>query len=83
MSGAIRILAAVTTALLAIAVPSAAQLRNSGSIAGTVTDESGAVLPGVTITATSPALQVKQLDTVTDASGHYLFPDLPGSPSRR
>ena len=75
--GALRILAAATAALLAFASPSAAQLRNSGSIAGTVTDESSAVLPGVTVTATSPALQVKQLEAVTDASGHYLFPDLP------
>jgi hypothetical protein len=30
------------------------------SIIGQVKDESGAVLPGVTVTATSPALQVRR-----------------------
>ena len=33
----------------------------TASIIGQVTDESGAVLPGVTVTATSPALQVPQV----------------------
>ena len=39
----------------ALAVPAAAQ-DFRGRINGTVTDNSGAVLPGVTVTATSPAL---------------------------
>jgi hypothetical protein len=50
---------------------------SSGSINGTVTDESGGALPGVTVTATSPALQVKQVSVTTDAEGRYVLLDLP------
>jgi hypothetical protein len=48
-----------------------------GSISGTVTDETGAALPGVTITMTSPALQVPQLLKTSGAEGEYQFTDLP------
>src|ERR1700687_4159364 len=54
-----------------------AQSVSSGTIHGTIKDESGAVLPGVSATLTSPALQVGQLSEVTDASGDYRFVDLP------
>jgi len=40
-------------------------------IVGQVTDGTGAVLPGVTVTATSPALQVPSVTTVTDDRGDY------------
>jgi hypothetical protein len=46
---------ALTSFFLAHANTSIAQ-SNLASIVGQVTDESGAVLPGVTVTATSPAL---------------------------
>ena len=45
--------------------------QEAASIVGRVTDESGAVLPGVTVTAKSPALQVGSASTVTDAQGDY------------
>jgi hypothetical protein len=48
-----------------------------GGIAGVVTDESKAVLPGVTIRVTSPALIEKTRSTVTDAEGRYRLTDLP------
>ena len=48
-----------------------------GGIAGAVTDESKAVLPGVTIRVTSPALIEKTRSTVTDAKGRYRLTDLP------
>jgi len=54
-----------------------AQSVSSGTIHGTIKDDSGAVLPGVTATLTSPALQVGQLVQVTDTSGNYRFVDLP------
>src|ERR1043166_6970480 len=47
------------------------------SILGIVTDESGGVLPGVTVTATSPALQVGSIAAVTDAHGEYRLTALP------
>ena len=54
-----------------------AQSVSSGTINGTVRDESGGVLPGVTATLTSPALQVREIVQVTDAEGAYRFVDLP------
>ena len=53
-----------------------AQTSTFGSIEGTVTDESRGILPGVTLTLTSPALQVPSLTTVTDTEGRYRFADL-------
>src|ERR1700730_8492569 len=50
------------------------------SIAGTATDTSGAVLPGVTIDASSPALIERVRSVVTDGSGEYKIVDLrPGT----
>src|SRR5207237_4034837 len=59
-----------------------AQSVASGTIEGTVKDESNAVLPGVTITVTSPQLQVGQLVQVSDAAGSYKFVDLPAGTYR-
>jgi len=53
-----------------------AQSLNSGRIDGVARDETGAALPGVRLTLTSPALQVAQLFTTTDAEGQYRFDDL-------
>src|ERR1700720_3234338 len=46
------------------------------SLAGTVRDPSGAVLPGVTVEASSPALIEKTETAVTDNSGQYRIIDL-------
>ena len=46
------------------------------SIRGTVTDDSGAVLPGVTVTAMSPAL-ISPATAVTDGQGGYRLLNLP------
>ena len=42
--------------LIVLTVSPAAAQGSAASIIGQVTDQSGAVLPGVTVTATSPAL---------------------------
>ena len=47
-----------------------------GSIFGKVTDSSGGVLPGVTVTVTGPALQ-QPLVAVTSENGTYQFPSVP------
>ena len=52
-----------------------AQVSN-GSIAGVVKDASGAVLPGVTVEAASPALIEKSRTAVTDGQGLYRIVDL-------
>ena len=64
--------------VLACAIPrmTTAQTTTFGAIEGTAKDETGGRLPGVTVTLTSPALQVRQLSTVTDGDGHYRFSDL-------
>ena len=46
------------------------------TISGVVRDASGAVLPGVTVEASSPALIEKVRTTVTDGTGQYAIPDL-------
>ena len=59
---------AVLVMSLGAASTAFAQSVASGTIEGTVKDESGSVLPGVTVTAASPQLQVGQLVQVFDAT---------------
>src|SRR5436190_4815013 len=58
-------------------VAAGASLASAQSLAGTVRDTSGAVLPGVTIEASSPALITKVRTGLTDETGQYRIPDLP------
>jgi hypothetical protein len=51
--------------------------EQDASILGQVTDESGAILPGVTVTATSPSLQVPQVSAITNERGEYRLTPLP------
>ena len=63
---------------LALSAPAFAQAV--GGIGGTVSDPSGAVLPGVTLTVTSPGLIGSGQSTVSDGQGHYQFLNLvPGT----
>ncbi len=63
-----------------ISLPAWAQL-STAQIAGRVTDATGAVLPGVTVTATQTnTAQVRS--TVTNESGTYVLPNLPTGPYR-
>jgi hypothetical protein len=55
-------------------VPTLAQAQ---SVAGVVRDTSGAVLPGVTVEAASPALIEKVRSAVSDGNGLYRITDLP------
>src|SRR5918993_644602 len=47
------------------------------TLTGTVRDTSGAVLPGVTVEASSPALTEKTRTVVTDGNGVYRIIELP------
>ena len=72
--------ARLTLVLLAslLIVPASAYAQ--ASITGVVRDTSGAVLPGVTVEAASPALIEKVRSGVTDGSGQYRFESLrPGT----
>ena len=64
-------LAVVACSLVFAAPPLLARQTQDASIIGQVTDDSGAVLPGVTVVASSPALQVRQLTAVTNERGEY------------
>jgi hypothetical protein len=52
---------------------------NAGSINGVVTDPTGAVIPGATVTIENPVSQYTR-STTTDNAGHYSFPNLPFNP---
>src|SRR4051812_7267224 len=58
-------------AVLLFSHPAAAQ--GVGAIGGTVVDESGAVLPGVTMTLINPGTIGGNQTTVTDGRGAYQF----------
>jgi len=68
----------VLTCLCLAMLPAAVYAQ--ASIQGVVKDTSGAVLPGVTVEASSPALIEKTRSTVTDGSGQYQIINLlPGT----
>src|SRR5207253_1804143 len=52
-------------------VPARALAQTDSSIAGVVKETTGAVLPGVTVEAASPALIEKVRSVVTDNEGQY------------
>src|SRR6266508_6222918 len=71
-----RVLRGVVTAfVVCLAVP--AIVSAQASIAGQVKDASGAVLPGVTVEASSPALIEKVRSVVTGGTGQYRIELLP------
>jgi len=67
-------------AALRITRSGSAQL-STAQLSGRITDESGAVLPGVTVTATQTDTGLTRSVT-TDASGTYVLPNLPTGPYR-
>jgi carboxypeptidase family protein len=72
-----RIFGLAACLLVGLVTTAMAQSVSSGTIHGVIRDQSGAVLPGVTATITSPVLQVREIVQVTDAEGQYRFVDLP------
>src|SRR4029453_19402590 len=68
----------IVAALMLLLLPTAAPAQSA--ITGVVKDSSGAVLPGVTVEASSDALIEKTRSVVTDGSGVYRIVDLrPGT----
>lgn len=64
-------------AMLIIAAVGFGQSVQTGAITGTVTDQEGTALPGITVILKSPALVVPQMTTVSNNAGAYRFPALP------
>src|SRR5262245_23213011 len=59
--------------LLGAGLPSRATAQGVGAIGGTLTDPSGAVLPGATVTLVSPGTVGGNQEVVTNERGAYQF----------
>src|SRR5690349_22334542 len=71
----VKVVLALSSVLL---LPSVAFAQ--AGIAGNVKDSSGAVLPGVTVEASSPALIERTRSVITDGNGNYKIENLrPGT----
>jgi len=70
-----RFLSMMVIAGLALLTQGAAAQANRATITGTVTDTSGAVVPGVEVTATNTGTNVGT-NTVTNEDGIYVIPNL-------
>src|SRR5438552_13661833 len=68
----------LTLLFVAAFLPSAAWAQVT--LAGTVKDASGAILPGVTVEASSPVLIEKTRAATTDATGQYRIESLQPGP---
>ena len=72
---------AIVAAWLWVQPAAHAQAVAIASVSGVVTDQSGAAVPGVTVTITETDKSTAHA-TVTDAEGRYNFPTLPVGPYR-
>ena len=71
----VRFTAVLAALALLLGATSARAQSQTGEIFGKVTDESGAVLPGVVVTLTGPSL-LQPLTATTSETGSYQFPRL-------
>ena len=62
-------------------VSTVAWAQSTGQISGAVTDQSGAILPGVEVTVTQTGTGLTRA-AVTNETGAYVFPNLPVGPYR-
>ena len=72
----VRVFLCLLSAAVLLVAPAHAQVQ-TGAIAGTVTDASNLVLPGVTVTLTGERLIGGPQTQVTDSTGTYRFDRLP------
>src|SRR5688572_32562432 len=70
----------IVCALCVLLAGAPAWAQATGSVAGIVTDDTGGVLPGVTVTLTPAGSQAFR-ETVTDDSGSYRFDNVPAGPA--
>jgi hypothetical protein len=73
--------ALVIACIISLMLPGSAWAQATAQINGTVRDASGAVLPGVQVTATQIDTGISRM-TVTNETGFYVLPSLPLGPYR-
>jgi hypothetical protein len=78
-SATMRLLPLIALAFAAVSAP--AQSGNAGTIRGTVTDPSGAVVPKATVQLIN-AVSGFDRTTTTDSTGQFSFPNVPFNPYR-
>ena len=76
MNGVFRRISVVLCLVLFVGVIPAMAQVSTGEIFGKATDGTGAILPGVTVTLSGPAL-IQPIVAVTAESGGYRFPSVP------
>ena len=73
----LRLLVVSTVGALALFFATATAARAQSAIAGSVRDSTGAVMPGVTVEVSSPALIERTRTAITDGQGLYQVVNLP------
>src|SRR5438094_3751257 len=76
-----RVTALTAACILYLSVPAIVWAQATAQISGTVRDASGAVLPGVQVTAAQTETGISRM-TVTNETGFYVLPSLPLGPYR-
>src|SRR5437763_829146 len=71
-----RLLAMTAVMILMTALSARAQIT-TGSVAGTVTDAQGGVIPGATVILTNTAQGTKSTPAITSAAGDFVIPNVP------
>jgi len=72
-----RLVVAMLAVLVVAGLPAAAFAQATrGTILGTITDQTGAAMPGVTVVATETRTNASR-DTVTNETGNFTFPNIP------
>jgi Carboxypeptidase regulatory-like domain len=69
----------ITICLMWAAMPAAAQLAGQGSLQGTVTDSTGAVIPNATVTVTNIATNIAATQKSSSAGFYNISPLAPGT----
>src|SRR5687768_14814211 len=72
-----RIVSAFIIILASLSGWSAAAQEQAGVLQGKVADESGGLLPGVTVTVSGPTIIGGSMTAVTGASGNFRLPNIP------
>src|SRR5437762_12889931 len=71
------LLASLSVGIVAFLFCAPASAQVTGSIAGTIRDQTGGVLPGATVTVKGPSLQRESVSVTTSADGAYRVPLIP------